>query len=71
MTYVKVSKFDFECMQQNSERYKFLWQYATSISFDLPNGQKVRILLDGESLDKFIDAMLKKQPINEVKYEEL
>jgi hypothetical protein len=71
MTYVKVSKFDFDCMQANSNRYKFLWQYAKSIHVHLPNGQKVLVIPDGENLDQFIDSLLKKQPINEVEHVEL
>jgi len=71
MTHVKISKFDFECMQRNSERYKFLWKCATSMSLTLPNNQKVKIIPNGENLDNFIDSLLKKQPINEVEHENL
>lgn len=64
MTYVKVRKFDFECMEKNSNRYKFLWKHATEIVLILPNGQRVSIKYDPNEnidykLDKLIDSLLK------------
>jgi hypothetical protein len=71
MTHVKISKFDFDRLQKNSQRYELIWKYATEISLKLPNNQRVKLITNMDQTDSLIDRLLLKQPNSEVNYEEL